>query len=61
MTVRRTAYVQTKREVHNPHGEVTVDVYVLWPEGHQADAAQLLREVVHDVAETIAEEAAQAS
>ena len=49
MTVRRTAYLAESRLVDGGDGVVTVDVYVLWPPGCEADADTLLASAVCQV------------
>lgn len=53
MAVRRTAYVHQTQPTPDPSEGVTIDVYVLWPEGQEARASQLLAEALAEAASQI--------
>jgi hypothetical protein len=55
MARRHTAYVSTNNETPDGTGVVTVDLYVLWPEGQGTSLLDLLDHAVDEVRRQVKE------
>lgn len=53
MAARRTAYLHRTAPIPEALGDVTVEVYVLWPAGYGCAATEELRSVVAAIAAQI--------
>lgn len=58
MPTRKTAYTHLSEPTDDAAGMVTVDLHVLWPEGHHADVAELLDKALAELRAQVQERAA---